>query len=117
LDRLKEQSLPASGVTAGSKCTSEAVAKNCLNLKAELYFNAKKLFEQDRLKIINRPELLKELRLMKKEYQSTGKVKIVDPDKSPDFLDSLVYGLFQPNFGTFIILSTRNQTVDGVKWH
>jgi len=118
IDRLKEQSTPnVSGVVAGSKCSSEEIAKNCLNLKAELYMKAKKLFEENRLKIIARQELLHELRQMKKEYQSNGKLKIVDPDKSPDFVDSMVYGLYKPNTGAFIVLDMDKKDENQTGWH
>jgi hypothetical protein len=113
VDRLKEQELPVAGVTAGSKCTTDEIAKNCLNLKAELYSKAKQLFNQNRLKVIKRPELMRELRLMKKEFQSNGKMRIVDPDKSPDFADSLVYGLFSPDFGTFVVLDMHKREGSG----
>jgi len=105
LDRIREQDIEATGVVAGSKCTSEEVSKKCLNLKAELYAAAKRRFEQNTLKIIGRSELKRDLRQMKRDYQSNGKLKIIDPDKSPDFADSLVYGLYAPDSGTFIVLN------------
>jgi hypothetical protein len=112
LDRLNEQGIEATGFVAGAKCSSEEIAKNCLNLKAEVFMKAKKLFEEDRLKILARPELLRDLRQMKREYQSNGKVKIVDPAKSPDFADSMAIGLHEPNSGTFIILDTTPDSKD-----
>lgn len=103
-DRCKELGLPAVGVIAGAKCTTKEAEENCMNLKAELYMKAKRLFEQDKLKVIDKGRLLYELRQMKKEYQSNGKVKIIDPEKSPDFCSGLIYSIFEPNVGTFIMV-------------
>jgi hypothetical protein len=104
-DRLKEQSIPVIGVIAGSKCTTETMSDVCLNLKAELYMKAKKLFETDKLKIIDKGQLKNELRKMKKEFQSTGKIKIIDPEeKSPDYASALVYGLHEASKGSFVMV-------------
>lgn len=117
LDPLSEQGITnAFGVIAGAKCTTEEISKNCLNLKAELYMKAKKLFEENRLKIIGRTELKKELRLMKKTFVQSGAIKIVDPEKSPDFADSLVYGLHSPTSGTFVILDTSPEKDNNLPW-
>jgi hypothetical protein len=105
LDRVREQGIEVFGVIAGSKCTTNAAEENCINLKAELYMKAKKLFEEDKLKIINKGTIMKELRQSKKEFTSNGKLKIIDPDKSPDYLSSLVYSLYDPNYGTFVMIS------------
>lgn len=105
LDRLKEQSISVIGVIAGSKCTTETMSDVCLNLKAELYMKAKKLFETDRLKIIDKGQLKNELRKMKKEFQSTGKIRIIDPEeKSPDYASALVYGLHEAIKGSFVMV-------------
>ena len=104
LDIVRSEGLEAVGVIAGSKCTTNEAAENCMNLKAELYMKAKKLFETDKLKIINKGTILKELRSMKKDFSPNGKLKIVDPEKSPDYASSLVYSLYEPNYGTFMIV-------------
>lgn len=109
LDRVKEQGIKVSGVIAGSKCTNRESEKNCMNLKAELYMKAKHLFENNKLKIINKGTIMKELRGIKKEFTSNGKIRIVDPSKSPDYVSSLVYSLYEPNSGTFIMISTRSE--------
>jgi hypothetical protein len=104
-DRLREQGVDAIAITAGSKCTNKDAEKDCLNLKSELFMRAKMLFEQDKLKIIDSGTLLKEIRAMRKEYTSNGQVKILDPDdKSPDYLDSLVYSLYAPVTGKFVMI-------------
>jgi len=115
-DRLKEQGFTVNSIVAGTKCTNEKIAEMCLNLKAELYFKAKRLFEQDKLKIINKGDLISELRKMKRDFHSTGKAKIVDPDKSPDFADSLVYGLYAPTSGSFTILGLGAEKKMSVSW-
>ena len=102
-DRLREQGIEAIAVVAGSKCTSKDAEKDCLNLKAELYMRGQMLLEQDRLKLIDIGTLKKEMRQMRKEYTSNGQVKIIDPEKSPDYCDSLIYSLYNKSTGTFII--------------
>ena len=90
LDVVREQGVEVTGVIAGSKCTNEEADENCANLKAELHSKAKKLFETGKLKVINKGTLFKEFRGMKKDWTPNGKLKIVDPDKSPDYVDALV---------------------------
>jgi len=116
LDRLREQGIEATGVIAGSQCTNKEAEKTCLNLKAELYATAKRRFEQNTLKITGRQELKYQLRQIKRDYQSNGKLKIIDPDKSPDFADSLVYGLYNPSRGTFIVLDRNKGNDEGLPW-
>jgi len=63
-----------------------------LNKKAEMYFRLKYLFEEGLISIPEHPQLIKELLAMRWERGSGGeKLKIIDPDKSPDFADALVY--------------------------
>ena len=104
-DRLREQKIDAIAVVAGSKCTTKDAEKDCLNLKSELFSRAKMLFEQDKLKILDIGTLKKELRQIRKEYTSNGQLKIIDPEKSPDYVDSLCYGLYNKGSGTFIVMN------------
>jgi len=65
-----------------------------LNQKAENYFKLKEIFGTGRIKIIPnkwKDYIINDLTKMKWELTSAGKVKIIDPDKSPDFADALVY--------------------------
>jgi hypothetical protein len=106
LDRLKELHAPAFGVVAGARPTTKDGEKNCINLKAELYAKAARLFAQNKLKITDKQELRRDLRLSKRDYLSSGKLRVIDPDKSPDYSDSLIYGLYVPTSGTFVVLDT-----------
>ena len=107
LDYIRNEGLEAIGVLAGSKCTSNEIAETCSNLKAELHMKAKKLFETGKLKVIDKGTLFKELRGMRKDWTPNGKIKIVDPDKSPDYVDALVYSLYKPDYGTFVIVDMQ----------
>ncbi len=107
LDIVRSKGIEAVGVLAGSKCTSKEIAENCSNLKAELHMKAKKLFETGKLKVIDKGTLFKELRGMRKDWTPNGKIKIIDPDKSPDYVDALVYSLYKPNYGTFVIVDMK----------
>lgn len=61
------------------------------NKKAEKYFKLKKHFEEGTISIPKDRTLLKELTAMTWEFTSKGLIKVIDPDKSPDFADALVY--------------------------
>jgi len=89
-DRLQEQSIDVEELNAGS---SPQDSERFSNLKAELYFTAKQLFEEDKIKIIRNQKLIDELLAIEVSYTSDGKLKINDPAKSPDYADSMVYGL------------------------
>lgn len=67
-----------------------------LNKKAEAYFYLRELFEKDKITIPRHTQLINELTKMRWELTSGGKVRILDPDKSPDFADSLCYFAFNP---------------------
>ena len=105
LDKVRAEDIEVTGVIAGAKCTTDDSAENNLNLKAELYMKAKKLFEIDKLKIIDKGTIIKELRSMRKDFSPNGKLKIVDPEKSPDYASALVYSLFEPDYGTFVVMN------------
>lgn len=64
-----------------------------LNLKAQKYWQLRELFEADMIKILDCPEnrkLIRELSSIRYEFTLKGKIKIIDPSKSPDFADSLM---------------------------
>lgn len=89
-DRLQEQGIDVEELNAGSKAKND---ERFSNLKAELYFMAKQLFEEGKLKITREQQLIDDLLGIEVDYTSDGKLRICDPPKSPDFADSLVYGL------------------------
>ena len=61
------------------------------NRKAEGYFRLRDMFNNKTITIPKHKILLNELLKMKWEFTGTSKIKIIDPDKSPDFADALVY--------------------------
>ena len=90
--RLKEMGYQANKLLTGSSPTRER--DRFLNLKAQLYWRLRTLFEEGRIKIPNHPTLIEQLNKLKYEITSAGKIKIIDPeDKSPDFADSLCYAV------------------------
>lgn len=61
-----------------------------MNQKAESYWHTRKLFEENKISIINNRDLLKQLNAMKWDQTTSAKIRIIDPDdKSPDYSDSL----------------------------
>jgi hypothetical protein len=66
-------------------------------LKAQGYWFLRKIFETDSISIPGSCKKLSgELSSMRFEIQSSGKIKIIDPMKSPDFADGLMIGLIGP---------------------
>jgi len=95
-DRLNEMGLPVIAVNVAEKPTKEP--DKFLNKKSEMYWNLRKLFENGKIrlkKIKNIERLMAELSAMKFDFQN-GKLKVKDPDKSPDFADSLALACFGP---------------------
>lgn len=79
-----------------------AMKKNIyLNKKAENNFRLKKLFDEKQIalkEVVDNPDYHKlkaELLAMKWEITSSEKRKIIDPEKSPDFNDALVYFIWK----------------------
>ena len=66
------------------------------NKKAENYFRNADIMAEGLIKIPNDRKIIKELNSMKWEFSSTNKIKMLDPDKSPDFADALVYFTWRP---------------------
>lgn len=94
--RLKEQEYRANKLMVGSSPTREK--ERFMNLKAQIFWNLRLLFEEGKIKIPKHPKLIEELNKMKYEITSNGKIKIIDPeDKSPDFADSLCYSIAEPH--------------------
>ena len=60
-------------------------------MKAENFFRLNDLFDDEMIYIPDNKKLNKELISMRWKFNSSNKIVIEDPDKSPDFADSLVY--------------------------
>lgn len=90
-DMLIEQGYDPTRVNFGGKSSEQLY----LNKKAELFFKAKELFEKGLISIPHHPQLIKELASIRFEKTSQNRARILDPEKSPDYADSLVIGLFQ----------------------
>ena len=64
------------------------------NLKAQMFNRLKTLIDEGRISIPNNKTIIRELLSIKYEYQGS-QLKIIDPDKSPDFVDALVYTVWE----------------------
>ena len=62
-----------------------------LNKKSENYFRLKEIFEAGLMGIPDNKDLINQLISIKWKFNATSKIVIVDPTKSPDFADALVY--------------------------
>jgi hypothetical protein len=98
LSRLKEiikerewKNVRIVGCHFGESPEREEFKAHYRNKKGQNYFRLQALFNEGMIKIIDKKELTTQLLQMKWKLSSTGKREVVDPDKSPDFADSLVY--------------------------
>ena len=87
-DRLKELGKKTIQVKVGMSATRER--DRFLNQKSQFYFGLRELFEDGRISIPENTKLIGELMQMRYELTSSGKIKIIDPDKSPDYADALM---------------------------
>ena len=72
-----------------------APKKRFMNKKAEQYFKLRSLLEEGKVDIPNHQTLRSELMAMRWELTSSEKIRIIDPDKSPDFADACVFFIWK----------------------
>lgn len=96
VDRLRELDIKDKIVEAhfGQSCIDEEDKERYLNKKAEKYFHLRNLFENGEIRIPKDKRLINELMSIKFEFSSSGKIKISELEKSPDFADSLVFSVW-----------------------
>lgn len=94
VDQLKEAGYNVEGINFGSRPITDEGKERFLNAKAEMYFNLRTLFEKGQIKILNHRQLIRELNLMRYHFNSRGKIIMDDPEKSPDFADSLALACY-----------------------
>ena len=94
-DRLRELDVKDKVLPVNAGEAPKYNTKSYLNVKAEMYFNLKKLFENRLIRITKDNKLRSELLKIRFENTSSGKIKIIDPqDKSPDYADSLAIACY-----------------------
>ncbi len=86
--RLKEMGFNANSIRVGRAATEEK--DRFLNQKSQFYWNLRDLFESESITIPDVPELKKQLSEIRWELTSGGKIKIIDPPKSPDYADAVM---------------------------
>lgn len=87
--RLKEKGHKVNSVRVSMSPTRES--DRYLNQKAQHYWRLRTIFEQGLIQLLKEEKTMRELSLMRYEFTSAGKIKIVDPEnKSPDYADSLM---------------------------
>lgn len=86
--RLKQKGFDVYSVKVSERSDSDRF----LNKKSEYYWKLRNLFEDGRISLGDNisNKLETELTQIRYEINSSGKIKIIDPDKSPDFADSLM---------------------------
>lgn len=101
-DRLKEMDENVLPINGGEKALDE---EKFVNLKTEMWWYARELFEKGVVSIINDPTLIRQLGAVKYHYRSNGKT-IVEPKdelkarlgRSPDRADAFILGLWGARF-------------------
>jgi len=100
VDRLKEQAVgyKVAGINFGAQAARSTRERTFLNLKAEMYWNLRELFESESIYMRHDNKLVDQLSKMRFEITSGGKTKIIDPEgKSPDEADSLALACYNPD--------------------
>ncbi len=82
--------------------------KRFFNKKAENYFKLMDLFNAEQIKIPKLKELNLQLMQMKWEFSSTKRIKILDPQKSPDFSDGLCYFVFGQEYKSEVLTGSED---------
>ena len=77
------------------KYNSETSKKRFANRKAEEYFRLRDLFQEGKISIPNDERIITDLMAIRWRLNSSGKIQIIDPEKSPDFADALVYAVWK----------------------
>lgn len=102
-DRLAEVKMKGRiGVNGGESSSSDRFQ----NLKTEMLWNAREMFERGEVSIMNDPVLIRQLSSMKYIYRSNGKIMAEPKDatkqtlggQSPDRAEALVYMLWATRF-------------------
>ena len=90
----------------GAGPSTDKAKEKFLNINAESYWHLRSLFEEGKIQIVQRPELVSQLSKMKWELTSAEKIRIRRPGqkegdtaekKSPDFADSLNIACWVPS--------------------
>jgi hypothetical protein len=87
-DFLEERDVPVTAFIASKKARDD---KHFANAKSEQAWELRTAFIEGRVSIPNHAKLIEQLQNEKYEFDSHGRIKVVDPsDKSPDFFDALL---------------------------
>lgn len=89
-DRAKELNLPVFEFNAGSEAYD---SKRFANLKSEVGVFLRKIFEEEKICLPKHKRLIEQLNSWTMDFTSSGKIRIKDPEKSPDFADSLLIAI------------------------
>jgi len=87
VDRLRELGVTVEGFNAAHKPDN---TERFRNLKAEMAWALRERFLKGEIAIPDHPRLVNELAAWRYEFDSSGRIKIIDPAKSPDFADALL---------------------------
>lgn len=96
LDGARELGFPAQEYRASDKPMDQ---ERFFNRKAEDAWRVRTLLERGLLKLPAIQELKADMRGMKYEVRSNGKIYVVDPSKSPDLADALIIALGRSRVG------------------
>lgn len=105
----------------GAGPSTDKAKEKFLNINAESFWHLRSLFEEGKIQIVQRPELVSQLSKMKWELTSAEKIRIRRPGqkegdtaekKSPDFADSLNIACWVPSraglsFGSLITIEGK----------
>ncbi len=91
VDRMEELGMNVKGVKVSQSPDQEK--HRFSNKKAQYYFDLRSLLEEGRISLTEHDTTINELDSIRTDFTSTGKLKIIDPNKSPDFSDALMLAI------------------------
>lgn len=96
IDRLREQGF---WIEEWNSAAAPADRARFANLKAEMVWRLRERLVSGRLSIPDHPSLLRDLLAWRYEFDSGGRLRVVDPPKSPDCGDALVIAQWLQGLG------------------
>jgi hypothetical protein len=100
-DRLRELNHNVNGIVFGGTAKD---AEHYLNIRAEMYDELRKRFEEGNISIPDDPDLIAQLSGTRRKFQSDKKIQLISKEemkriyhlKSPDKADSLALAFYEP---------------------
>jgi len=99
--RLTEQGYIVNAISFGSSATIQNYTEKYANIKAQMFWNLRLLFQKNMIKILDKGKMIRHVSMMQYDIASSGAIKIVSKDEmrkkgleSSDFADALALAVW-----------------------